>query len=197
MTNPKARQNTRNKILQAATKLFSKQGFAGTSMSKLAELANVNQSLIFHYFTDKNALWQEVKSGIINQTNVKPLNPCPKSLEEFLTEAIEQRVTIYAENPNLLRLISWQRLELANKKELKGVAHNPSTPNQWLEPIQYLQKKSKINPQLNPNLVLIWVLYSINGLIYDDLSFFENNLENKTTYLQMIIAGLNKGLSSF
>jgi AcrR family transcriptional regulator len=53
---------TRKKILDAARKLFVKNGFAGTSISDIAGLAKINQSLIYHHFRDKQELWKGLKN---------------------------------------------------------------------------------------------------------------------------------------
>ncbi len=43
-------------ILEAATRLFSEQGFHSTSTKKIAATAGVSEGTLFHYFSTKNAL---------------------------------------------------------------------------------------------------------------------------------------------
>jgi len=57
----KPNQSAEAKIINVAKKLFSEKGFAGTSISDLAKAAEINQSLIYHYFENKEALWRRVK----------------------------------------------------------------------------------------------------------------------------------------
>ena len=186
---------TRNKILQTASQLFMQYGFAGTSMGKLAEKAKINQTLIFHHFGNKKQLWQQVKASIIESVKVTPINLEPKTLHQFLCEAIEQRVSIYTECPKLRRLISWQKLEsMHNKQSLTGIPNSPVSPLKWIEIVRFLQEKKLINPQLKPELVIIWLIASIDGMLDDDLALFKNNPNNQKNYTLMLVESLRKGL---
>jgi AcrR family transcriptional regulator len=53
----KVRSKTRNRILQAAMKLFAEKGFRGTTTKEIAERAGVNEALIFRYFSTKRDLY--------------------------------------------------------------------------------------------------------------------------------------------
>lgn len=48
---------TRNKILEAAIRLFAENGFNGTTTKQIAEEAGVNEALIFRYFSTKRELY--------------------------------------------------------------------------------------------------------------------------------------------
>lgn len=52
----------RKQILMAATQLFSRQGFDGTSTREIARLAGVNEAIIFRHFTSKEELYWAVVS---------------------------------------------------------------------------------------------------------------------------------------
>jgi AcrR family transcriptional regulator len=53
-------KETEKKILQAATKLFSENGYSGTSTKKIAEQAGINEVTIFRHFKSKSNLLQSV-----------------------------------------------------------------------------------------------------------------------------------------
>ena len=46
-------EKTRQKILDAAERLFADQGFDATSVESIAAAAGVNKALIYYYFKDK------------------------------------------------------------------------------------------------------------------------------------------------
>src|SRR3990167_714801 len=187
---------TRYKILQTALQLFMQYGFAGTSMGKLAEKAKINQTLIFHHFGNKKQLWQQVKATIIESAKASPINPEPKNLHQFLCEAIDQRISIYTKCPKLKRLISWQKLEsVHNKQSLIGIPNSPISPLKWIESIRFLQEKKLINPQLKSELVIVWLVASIDGMLDDDLALFKNNPKNQKNYINMLLDSLLKGLA--
>ena len=50
--------DTREKILETATRLFSTQGFANTSLSQVAKEAQVSKALIFWHFENKETLFR-------------------------------------------------------------------------------------------------------------------------------------------
>lgn len=52
--------DTREKILDTATRLFSSQGYATTSLSQVAKEARVSKALIFWHFENKDALFRTV-----------------------------------------------------------------------------------------------------------------------------------------
>lgn len=186
---------TREKILEAAKSLFMRHGFDGTSLNQIAELANINQSLISHHFGNKQMLWVRVKEALIQSAKVESVNPQPESLRAFLLAAVAQRLGIYEQKPELLRLISWQRLEnLKEYRELDRDINQTITPMGWEIPLQYLQQKKMLNKNIQINLALVWIVTSINGIILDDFRIFNNNEKNKEHYIQMIVDGLEKSL---
>lgn len=74
----------KERILQAALKLFAEHGYNGTSTSKIAKTAKVSEALIFRHFHNKEGLLQAVlKQGeekikliyadIVLETNYKVL----------------------------------------------------------------------------------------------------------------------------
>ncbi len=47
-------------IIQAAKKIFLKQGFSATNMQDVTDLAKVSKRTVYHHFPDKTALFQAV-----------------------------------------------------------------------------------------------------------------------------------------
>ncbi len=50
----------RLQILQVAMKLFSKNGFAGTTTKKIAEAAGVSEATVFKHFSNKEELYADI-----------------------------------------------------------------------------------------------------------------------------------------
>lgn len=50
------RAESRERILEAALRLFARQGYAATSVRRIAEEAGVSQGLLYNYFEGKEAL---------------------------------------------------------------------------------------------------------------------------------------------
>src|SRR5882724_2418214 len=66
--------NTRSVILAAALQAFSRDGFDGASLPKIARAANVGHPLIHYYFGSKDTLWRETVEyafgGLISEASI-------------------------------------------------------------------------------------------------------------------------------
>ncbi len=60
---PSTEKDTRTKILQAALKLFARQGYDGTTTKDLAKSAQVAEGTVFRHFTNKKAILIEVATA--------------------------------------------------------------------------------------------------------------------------------------
>lgn len=185
---------TRNQIIQAAEKLFANKGFSGTSISMIAAKAKVNRSLIFHHFKNKEELWKAVKSSFADNMGetLEPLQIAQQGLKIFLKKILTQRFELYEKNPDLARMMAWQHLEENNSALLGGPK---ITLKEWAKAIEYLQKNGEVNSKLNPELVSIHMAVSISGAFLSRLPIFQFP-ENKQAYLQLVINGLHKILST-
>jgi AcrR family transcriptional regulator len=52
----KIRENTKGCLLDAALKIFAKDGYNGSSMAQIAKEANVSKGLAYHYFKSKEEI---------------------------------------------------------------------------------------------------------------------------------------------
>jgi TetR/AcrR family transcriptional regulator len=76
ITRPKKRadrnpQRTRAQIVAAAEAEFASKGFEGARLANIAAAANVQQALIYHYFADKESLYEEVMRAGLDATSAK------------------------------------------------------------------------------------------------------------------------------
>ncbi|MDR7315223.1 MULTISPECIES: TetR/AcrR family transcriptional regulator [Brevibacillus] len=59
-------QETRERILAAASQLMAKKGYKGATTRKISELAGVNEVTIFRHFKNKETILEELLKGILN-----------------------------------------------------------------------------------------------------------------------------------
>lgn len=62
-------QDTRSKIISAATDLFAHEGFEGTTTRAIAKEAGVRHALVIYHFETKLALWQAVMINVVKKFN--------------------------------------------------------------------------------------------------------------------------------
>ncbi|MEE4259933.1 MAG: TetR/AcrR family transcriptional regulator [Bacteroidales bacterium] len=89
-------EDTRNKIVIVATKLFSRFGFHKTSMDEIAKIARKAKGSLYYHFSSKEDLFKEVVSieiiNLKNQLSVivdKPNLNTSKKLKEYLLKRME------------------------------------------------------------------------------------------------------------
>ncbi len=183
--------DTRDKILIVAQKLFSKKGFAGTSISDIAQAAKINQSLIYHHFEDKKKLWKLVKANVLANysayNEVKAFETlAQEDFASFLSQILKFRFNFYEKNPDVVRMISWQRLE-PERKELQSTCYAPQ--ESWYELIARYQRSGEIRSDLEPEAVLALIWNSVSGLFLDYYPKFEayaNKPESRKKFLETI-----------
>lgn len=186
---------TKNNILKSARHLFVRHGFAGTSISDIAQRAGIPQSLIYHHFENKSELWKEVKLDFFAERGAKlePIPAIPETLREFLENIIRTRFAFYSRNPDFSRMMMWQKLE-DTKKDLMGVAG--LSPVSWREGIVHLQEKGQMRQDLDPEMIISWISGSVAGALSDDYSFHRNDKNWKQDYIRMIIDCIERGLKN-
>lgn len=191
---------TRNKILKAAQKLFAKKGYAATSISDIATLAKINQSLIYHHFADKKKLWKLVKANLLTNysiyNEVKAFDTlATEDFQTFLTEILKLRFGFYEQNPDVVRMISWQRLE-PERNELQSNCYAPH--ERWYEVIEKFQQSGELRADLEPELVMSMIWNAVAGLFVDHYPKFEaagKDSALRKKYLQTIIESTYRALS--
>jgi AcrR family transcriptional regulator len=97
---------TRQRLLDAARAEFAEHGIAGARVDRIAANANANKAQIYHYFGSKDGLFDAVWEELVKQI----VAAAPIDVEDLAGFAARLSET-YAENPDLIRLITWQQLE--------------------------------------------------------------------------------------
>jgi len=100
---------TRDRILAAATDLFSQRSFDGATTREIAARAGVAQPLLNYHFRSKEELWQAAVDSLFNRLN-QTLDERTNGLRgvDDITTAkllVREFVTFSARNPELHRII--------------------------------------------------------------------------------------------
>lgn len=99
-------EQTRARILEAATAEFSARGIAGARVDRIADAAACNKALLYSYFGNKEQLFDAVFAALVARlVAAHPIDA------EHLDEYAGALVDSYVANPELVRLALWDRLE--------------------------------------------------------------------------------------
>ena len=176
---------TRRKIAKSAIKLFVKQGFAATSISQIAQKAKINQSLIYHHFGSKEALWKYAKKVISKKqtdmgTTFLTAPSATLSLEELIHQLLSLRFSAYDKNPDLVRMISWQLLEPEGRNLLGTGSYNKDLV---LAAIEKMQTEKIITKRYSAKEILVFLAQQINPSLF---TYSDFNSEDRVNYLKMV-----------
>lgn len=114
---PQAREKstTRDKLLEAAIKLFAEKGFNGTTTKEIAEKAEVNEALIFRHFSTKRDLYGAIiEKKIFEEPGIEiALETHKDSKDDALVfTAIATRMfDRCGKDPSFMRLLHFSALE--------------------------------------------------------------------------------------
>lgn len=184
---------TKDKILDAARRLFVENGFAGTSMGKIAKLALVNHSLIYHHFVNKEGLWVAVKESIVKRASEQEsvLPSITLSLKEFLRTLLTRSIEFYRKNPDIAKLIQWQRIEHSQKKPI-GLTES-EIAKEWLCAFDHYQSNGEIDRKHKPEFILTMIA-SLSSSAAMDPNVFIETPESKEAYINFCVQVLILGL---
>lgn len=115
---------TRARILDAATREFSANGLAGARTERIAESAGVNKALLYYYFRSKDALYRETLEGVAARMalhGLAVLNSESSAGERLLRSALNHFDRIYSQ-PVFQSLVQQEMIRL---REGEASASNP------------------------------------------------------------------------
>ena len=180
-----------DKILQAAGKLFARQGYYGTSTREIARLAGVSENTLFRRFDHKEELfWSTLRSssaGLQFRPDVlKGLTQCDPP-EVVLPKIFEMLADTANYRPELLRLIAVAFVELHTKagklceEQLSPVF---STINHYLEMNIRSGRIRDLDPTILTSALTMTVLThpGIYNLIDGNRPAYSNSLEAHRAY---------------
>lgn len=182
-------RTTQDDIIESARAYFLAQGFAGTSISEIANSAKVAKSLIYHHFSSKVAIWKAVKEQIIKESIGEEwaLRDFDTStLEGFLNDFVSFRFYLYADNPDLVTLMQWQKLE---KSEEAITGLSKGIINVVEEKIKRLQLENKVRQDISSEIVTYIITSSASNPFSDQVSFLKDEIQQQI-YLKFIIKSL-------
>lgn len=149
----------KDQIISAARYLFVLKGYKGTSIREIATQANVQISLIYHYFENKFSLWNQIRGSLIQSTNNTHLIEYildAQELDVFISNIVNIRFEFFKNNYEALRMFDWNRLEDQGEKLL--CIPSKKTHNIYLrleKKIKIFQDNAQITDQFPPRHILL------------------------------------------
>lgn len=155
----------KKKTLEAAIKLFAKQGYNGTSTLQIAKVAGVSQATVFKYFKTKEELLYSIIVPVIPKLFSSFLGRIQKakSVQELISYIVRDRFEFLEENKNTVKIVFSELL--TNEELKKQLLSSISKIFEEFDIADLLKKYKKTNPELNENLTTAEIIRSFAGPI--------------------------------
>ncbi|WP_242123951.1 TetR/AcrR family transcriptional regulator [Sphingobium sp. Sx8-8] len=140
------------RLLQVASEEFAERGFAGARIDAIANKAQVNKQLIYHYFGSKQQLYAAVLTDMVGRLQLgseleeaeassRPRNALDRSLGLF--EAVRGSV-----GRQWIRLLMFEALETSGEIHLEDARRR--VYKRGVETIRTAQQTGEIDPVFDP-----------------------------------------------
>ena len=181
------KDNTEEKILDAAQTVFIKKGMDGSRMQEIANEAGINKALLHYYFRTKQKLFEAIFKKVFKHTfpNISKFMLSDLPIEEKLGTFIEKYISLLLKNPFfpsfILKEISRDPKFLASVIKSQGV-----NPNEIFEMFEKEMETGKIR-RMDPRDLMINILalsvfpFAAKPLI--NIMFFGNDKKAYNNFL--------------
>ena len=119
-------KDTKERILDAALEMFSKNGYAGTNIRELSASLGLVKSGVYKHFESKKAIWNALLDEMIayyaeHFGSPEHLPPVPDSLEEFIQMTM-QMVNFTVRDERIIKTRKVLTLEQFRDERARGLA---------------------------------------------------------------------------
>lgn len=195
------------RIIQAALKQFAKQGYQRANTEDIAIAAGVSKGLVFHYFGNKQKLYERTISDVIDCLNEQSKDVFEKEyadLVEVVVASTQHKLNLERTFPDHIHLLiaSYaQKKMLPDKIQVKldhYLAENMAIAQQLLTKII---NKLPLKKNISREDVVRLVLGVFNQIYLESLTFLEENqqvteihqmqflVERSQSYMNILQAG--------
>lgn len=182
------KDNTEEKILNAAQNVFIQKGMDGARMQEIANEAGINKALLHYYFRTKQKLFEAIFKTVFNQIfpNIMEMVHSELPIEEKLGFFIEKYIDILMRNPFLptfiLKEINRDPEFLATV--IKGHGIHPKEIFAMFEKEMDAGKIRKMDPRDLLINVLALSIFPIAAKPLMKIMFFENDKKEYEKFIE-------------
>ncbi len=195
----KAQADKRRMILDAAVRVFARQGFHACRVSDIADEAGVAYGLVYHYFASKEEVldtlflerW-DVMLEMIREVDARPI-PVREKLQEIVSFIVDS----YRHDPDMMKVIIVEVTRAANSFGRTHLAQIRTAYDLIGEIVSKAQAEGVFKPDIEPRFAAM-AFYGVieqllTGWIFGLLPQDEEHLEwAKWLVVETVYGGLEK-----
>lgn len=163
---PRDPDQTRTRILQAATQEFHRFGLGGARVDRIAESAGVNKRMLYYYYGSKDDLFLAVLESVYEQIRGEERRLELTRLDP--AEAIAQLVSFtwhyYLNHPEFLTLLNSENLHEA--RHLKRSGHVRSLHSPFVQMLAEVLERGRAAGVFRDGVDPVQLYISVAGLCY-------------------------------
>ncbi len=182
-------------ILDAAVRLFSRHGYAGTDTQLLADELGVGKGTLYRYFPSKEDLFLAAADRAmrqLRQTIDAAIHDIPDPLDQLAT-AVRAYLAHFAANPDHVELLIQERAQFKDRKQHTYFEHRDASVERWRGVYRALIAEGRIRPMPVEHImdVLSQLLY---GTIF--INYFTGRKQPAEDQAREILDVLFRGILS-
>ena len=157
---------TKARILAAATAEFARLGLGGARVDEIADKAQANKRMIYHYFGSKEDLFRAVLEAAyldIRQAE-QALNLDRVPPREALEALVRFTWTYYLQNPGFIRLVNSANLH--GGRHLKGLDSLKTASRQYVDLVQGILDRGVAEGVFRPGIDPVQLNITIASIGY-------------------------------
>lgn len=159
-------EQRRSEILEAATTIFARVGFAATDVQEIAALAGVGKGTVYRYFPSKEGLFLATVDLGMRRLTATVDSAVAKAAEPLtrIAVAIEAYLAYFDQYPEIIELFIQERAHFRHRQQATYFAHRDANIGAWRQLLVEL-----IRDGLVRDLPVDSLLEVISDLLYGTL----------------------------
>jgi TetR/AcrR family transcriptional regulator len=186
--------HTRALVIDAAEQLFAERGFAATSMRDISAASGVSHPLIHHHFGSKEELHAAVKRRMV-EGYARRFPAAARATNRPLSIRAEMRriMTYLSENPVMLRLCGWTRLE----GDVQVWPGEPDLLDTLRRRVEAAQRRGWVRDDLDPAVLSLMIFGLIIFWVENRAHFAERfrGAIGDAAYFRQAVALIERGIA--
>lgn len=147
-------KQTQETIMKVATTQFASKGWAGTRVDEVAKDSQINKGMIYHYFGNKNGLYEKILENQMHQMFQQMQQPHGNTEWNIIQNVAEDYFNYCYENPEYISLMLWEMVsEWETLNKITDELEN-ETKQFLIETIDHGIQKGIFHSDTNPRLFM-------------------------------------------
>ncbi|MBT8340822.1 MAG: TetR/AcrR family transcriptional regulator [Desulfatitalea sp.] len=188
------KKNNKDVLIRVATKLFSENGYANTSIRDIGKAANVHPSLIYHHFKNKEEIVFTITEDISKYflRSLEEIQSSGTDPVETLKQMILRHIEIMNKHRNATKIVldDYVLRKVAPQKEVTSIISK--IQSLYLEQLEKLEQLNMLR-QSNLPLNMFSILGALNWYLNSGKQIISMNIDAETA-INHVVDSLFSGI---